>query len=119
MTIRPRDMTEIENMRERHAVRAAERLVEDQWHSAPRGLTVDSLEAKAWRAAPVWQGEHPLGKAKRLARENARAEFRARLVRERSERVEQAIELPPHIARMTKEETAKLKATCMDLEPVK
>ena len=51
MTIRPRDMTEIENMRERHAVRAAERLVEDQWHSAPRGLTVDSLEAKAWRAA--------------------------------------------------------------------
>ena len=117
--VRPRDMTEIEKADERDAVRAAERLVQCQWRSAPRGLTVDSPEAKAWRAAPVRQGAHPRPRAERLARENARAEFRARLARERAERAKQMIELPTHITRMTKEETAELKAACLDLEPVK
>ena len=118
--IRPRDMTETEKADERDAVLTAEQLVERQWRSAPRGLTVDSPEAKAWRSTPFWQQcEHPLGRAKRLARENARAEFRARLARERAERAKQMIELPTHITRMTKEETAELKAACLDLEPVK
>ena len=115
--IRPRDMTETEKADERDAVLTAEQLVERQWRSAPRGLTVDSPEAKAWRSTPFWQQcEHPLGRAKRLARENARAEFRAQLARERTE---QMIELPSHITRMTQTETAKLKAACLDLEPIK
>jgi hypothetical protein len=114
--VRPRDMTEIEKADERDAVRAAERLVQCQWRSAPRGLTVDSPETKAWRAAPVQKGEHPRARAERLARENARAEFRAQLARERAE---QMIELPSHITRMTKKEAAELKAACLDLEPVK
>ena len=114
--IRPRDMTETEKADERDAVLTAEQLVERQWRSAPRGLTVDSPETKAWRAAPVQKGEHPRARAERLARENARAEFRAQLARERAE---QMIELPSHITRMTKKEAAELKAACLDLEPVK
>jgi hypothetical protein len=118
--IRPRDMIEAEKIRERDAVRTAEHRVVRQWHAAPRELTINSPEAKTWRNAPFrQQREHPLGRAKRLARENARAEFRAQLARERAERAEQMIELPSHIARMTKEEAAKLKAACLDLALVK
>jgi len=115
--IRPCNMTEAEKIRERDAVRTAEHHVVRRWHAAPREQTINSPEAKTWRSAPFWQQrEHPLGRAKRLARENARAEFRAQLARERAE---QMIELPSHITRMTQTETAKLKAACLDLEPIK
>jgi hypothetical protein len=117
--IRPCDMTPTEKTDERDAIRAAEQSVKRQWHSAPRGLTVDSPEAKAWRAAPVQRGEHPRARAERLARENARVEFRTRLAHERAERARQMIALPAHITRMTQAETAGLKAACLDLEPVK
>jgi hypothetical protein len=86
---------------------------------APRELTSDSPEAKAWRAAPAQHGEHPRARAKRLARENAREEFRADLERLKAERAGLMVELTSHIVRMTKEEIAKLKAACLDLGPVK
>jgi hypothetical protein len=93
------------------AVQEAERMVEDWWRMAPSDITIDSPEAKAWLATPPSERRslYPLETAKAAARATAREEVRARWAKEKAEREAEAKALPPHIARLTPQESNRLR----------
>lgn len=93
------------NRHRKHALHKAEReaenRVEMEWAQAPRHLTFDSPEFKAWRAYMDAMGSrdyvpHPLHKAQEEARAAARAELRAQWAKEDNEPL---AELPSHMSR--------------------
>jgi hypothetical protein len=105
----------------RAAVKEAERRVLDEWNSAPRSMTVDSPEAKAYREAkaywsPTKRKSHPLLAAKATARAAARDEVRARWAREKAQ---QETALPSHIERLSHGETVELDLELGVADPIK
>jgi hypothetical protein len=83
---------------ERAATKSAEREVEWAWAFSP--------EARTLRANPTWRTnmrvEHPLDRALREARANAREELRQKRRMADEERKAREVPLPAHITRMRK-----------------